>query len=118
MPSLEAIKGQENWRGMKGQQMPLVSLAVKRAREEDVLNLPCKRKREELELAKLQAKVQGLQATARAAELANIESANKLMADIAKDIHNLMENEIIDDHNRLISMGTSLRLANAVMFGS
>lgn len=92
----------------------LVAEAVPVAVEED-LALPCKKRRMELEMARMEADIEAKRIANRAAELANIaserDSAREHMARITTNYRELCEDKVMDERARLILKDGFLNMA-------
>jgi hypothetical protein len=112
------------------QQMARASLVAEAVPVEDeALSLPFKKRRMELEMARMEAEVLTLQASSRAAELANIttereneakrmtaiaaerDSMREHVKDITRNYTELCENTVMDERARLILKDNLLNMA-------
>jgi hypothetical protein len=94
------------------QQMARASLVAEAVPVEDeALSLPFKKRRMELEMARMEAEVKAKQTTNRAAELANIATERELLQACTTSYRELCEDQVMDERARLILKDNFLNMA-------
>ncbi len=89
----------------------LVAEAVPVAVEEDALSLPCKKRRMELEMAKMEVEVEAQRIANRAAQLANTTTEREHLAKVTSSYRDLCEDKVMDERARLILKDSFLNMA-------